>query len=60
MYYSFWEEAVFVVIGRNLNLSVSQGADESGLPAVWYEVVSQRDCHKIICDEQSSVYASLL
>ena len=50
MYYRPWEEAVFVVIGRGVNLSVSQGLDESGLPAVWYEVVSQRDCHKIMCD----------
>ena len=31
-------------------MSVSQGVDASGLPAVWYEVVSQRDCHKIIGD----------
>ena len=51
MFYSSWEEAVFVVTGRGVNLSVSQRMNESGLPAVWDEVVSQRDCHKIIiCD----------
>ena len=43
-------DSCIVVIGRGLNLSVSQGVDESGLPAVWHEVVSQRDCHKIKCD----------
>ena len=48
MYYSSWENNVFVVIGGGVNLSVSHGLVESGLPAVWYEVVSQRDCHKIM------------
>ena len=47
MYYSSWGKTVFVVIDRVVDLSVRQGVVESGLPAVWYEVVSQRDCHKI-------------
>ena len=50
MYYSSREEDKLVVIGRGRHLSVCQGVDKFGLPAVRYKIFSNWNGNKIICD----------
>ena len=38
---------MLTVIGRDVDLSVCQQMDEVGLPAVWCEIVSWRDCYSL-------------
>ena len=50
MHYTSLEEAELVVIGRGRYLSVCQGVNEFGLPAVWYKIISNRNGKKVIRD----------
>ena len=48
MYHSSGKEAILVVIGSSRYLSVCQRVDEFRLSAVWYEVISKRNCNNVI------------
>ena len=51
MFYSPGKDAKLVVsIGRGRYLSVCQGVDEFGFPAVRYKILSNWNDNKAICD----------